>query len=159
MRWEELDLIREGGEAPKRTELRPGQLVCPALAQQVGPPGASYDQASTAEQRNRTGGRPFEDEIGEMLWRMARGFERDQPQGANLDLVAFVKPAVRELVVAPRWRRDRGPGRRLDRQGSGQVVVVDMGLEDVPDGKPFFLCDLEKAPGVALRIDEQRFGA
>src|SRR5438270_686489 len=114
-------------------ELRPGQLIRAALTEQIGPPGASHDQAAAAEERYRIGIRAVKDRVGEVLRRMARGFDGGKPQPAKLDLVAVAKAPVRELIVAASRRRDRATGRGLDHTSSCQVVVMDVGFEDILD--------------------------
>src|SRR5205807_9513169 len=89
--------------------------------------------------------------------RVTRGFDGNKPQAANPDLVAVAKPSMRELIVAASRRRDGGTGRSLDLQRPGQVIVMNVGFEDVPDRESPLLGDLEEAPGVALGINHHRF--
>ncbi len=86
---------------------------------------------------------------------MARCLQRSEDHAAEIDLVAFGHPPVREAVVPAARRRDGGSGCRPDLQGPGDVVVVHVGLDHIPDGETASFCGCEEPPRVALGVHKR----
>ena len=90
---------------------------------------------------------------------MAGCVHRHDPQRAKPELSAVVCQLEVELVGAARGSDDPGSGRCSDLVRPGDVVVVNVRLEDVADVGVEMLRLGEEAPGVALRVDKRRLAA
>ena len=152
---------RQVGDSRERALLVRGERVRQHRPEQVRPPDRADQQAAAGEDGARhvgilAGRARLGHEPGEVLRRVAGRRPGRQPEPADLQPVALVRRPVLELVAAAPRRDDLRTGRGPGLQRPGQVVVVDVRLEDVPDTPAAPLRDLEEAPRVALRIDEDR---
>jgi hypothetical protein len=164
MRRQDRDIVRQGREAleapllverHRRREDRPEQVRAPDRAGQ---------QAAAAEDRDRadgrtTGGRRrdrLRDHPREVLRRVARRGHRRDHVLAELESVAVVGAAMLELIPATRRCHDLRAGRRAGLERAGEVIVVDVRLDDADDPPALRLGRGDEPPGVTLRIDEDR---
>src|SRR5919109_1848112 len=100
MRGEDLQVIFKRGDPSHCSELGARQLVRMLSPKQVRPPGAAHDQAAAAEDGEGKWPVTFEHEIGEVLARVTRGLEGDDPQVADSNLVALAKSPMVKPILA-----------------------------------------------------------
>jgi hypothetical protein len=74
-----------------------------------------------------------------------------------MDGIAVSQGDVGECVPTPGWRTDLSLCGPAHLEGLGQVVVVDVRFEDIPDTPLFRLFYGQKVLYVALRIDNHGF--
>ena len=84
---------------------------------------------------------------------MTRGGAGDEPQAADLDRVAFVGVAMLEGIATPGRRHDLGAPLGPKLEGARQVVVVDVGLDDVREPPAAGVGHGRHSPRVARRVD------
>src|SRR4029079_10502823 len=88
--------------------------------------------------------------------RVARGAERGEPEGPDVEGVAVPDGSV--LIAELRTGTDHVAGARQGRQiaAAGDVVVVQMGLDDVADPEVGFARGIEVGIDVPAWIDDRR---
>ena len=90
-----------------------------------------------------------------MLGRMAGGRETAEGCIAERDLGPVLHRSVPELVPGLGRAPDLGAGRRAEFQRARDVVVVDVCLDDAPDGCSVGTGSVDEPFDVALRIDDR----
>ena len=93
---------------------------------------------------------------GQVLRRVARGRARPQVDVADDQHVAVVDRAVREVVPAAGRCEDLAAVGGAQLEGAGQVVVVDVGLDDVGDPPAARRGRRFDVPRIARRVDHDR---
>jgi hypothetical protein len=136
--------------------LCPGQLDLVLGAEQVSAAGRAVQQRAAGEDRDGRAVAGVFQGIRQVRERVAGGGERPQPQLAGLDHVAVSDRGPPERHLIGRVHVIGGAGGAGQRVAAGDIVIVQVGLENVRDlraalgGKP------EHPVEVPLRVDDQR---
>ncbi len=149
-------LVGQQRKSLQRSVLECRELLGVLESEQVGAPGGTDEEASAGEHGGR---HPVDqNEITRVFRCVAGGVQRpDRESGAALELLEMKGGYERESGSGP-GRQDE-VGARLGRQSStpGEVVVVDVGFEDVCQRQ---VADLVAEPvDVALRVDDDGVGS
>jgi hypothetical protein len=149
------------GEQPRQLVGRPvlevGEVTSVLGAEQVWPAGGAVQQRAAREHGERGAVLGVGEDVAQVGEGVTGRGQRGHPHPrADRDRVAVPdrRPLEGDAVVRVHVvRRSGGPG---EGQASGQVVVVDVGLEDVGHRDPVALEQREHPVDVALRIDDER---
>ena len=121
--------------------------------EQVGPADAPGEEAAAGQDGDRR--RPVLDDVPrEVLRGVPGGRPSDEPKPSDTHLVRIVDGAMVEGVAATGRGRDRRARPGTDLEGTRQIVVVDVGLEDADDPPAASLGRIDEPVDVALRVDD-----
>lgn len=95
------------------------------------------------------------DDVGEVVVGVAGGGEDGDGEAAELQDVAVPDALPLELHRLVGGDEVGHPQRAGEVEATGDVVVVDVGLEDVGQSDPVGIEDLQHPVDVALRVDDQ----
>src|SRR5687767_12903872 len=84
-------------------------------------------------------------------------FEANDSAGSNAYFTGFADRQVFKLVPALCRSNDPRAGSICDLNRAGNVIVVDVGFQNVQNPKLPGRSEFEETPCVSLRIDEDRF--
>jgi hypothetical protein len=143
-----------------RLVLMAGEALRVPFAEQVGPPGRPIQQRAAREHRSALGksglNRCVAEHVGEVRERVARcGQGGDQHAGANLDGVPVADGGPCEAHLVEGVHVVGRAGAPSERETAGDVVVVDMGLEDIGQPDVVLLQDRQDPVDVSLQVDDQ----
>ena len=126
------------------------------LAEEVRPPDRADEQRAAGEQEQRLGGPVHVGHgKGDVLRRVAGGLEDREPQGAHVEGLAVMHRPV--LVGKLRAGADHvaGAGQRGQLAAAGDVIVVEVRLDDVADPDIGGACSVKVDVDVATRVDDR----
>ena len=110
-------------------------------------------RSAPPEQRDRL--RSVEEQVGEVLGRVPRRADGAEPKATQIELVAVVEPAVRELQAASPRSDDRGTV-RSKLAASRNEVSMEVRLDGVGERQPLRLGDLAMGSDITRRVDDER---
>ena len=143
----------ERGEPVQRAVLRPGQLLGPFGRHEVDAGRRARDQGAAAEHADLA--RSVEQQEGQVLVGVTRGSDRAQGEPAEVDLLAVLEPAVRELPPTGSRGEHLGAVGGRELHGAGEEVGVEVGVGGVRDGQAPGLGGPAQRAEVAARVDGQ----
>ena len=112
-----------------RQVLEPGELACPVVPEQVGPPCGTHQEAPAGEHRHDL---PFhQDDVAHVLRRVAGRMQRPDRHRAAGEILLVESRKVVEGYARGRRQHEPGTGTAGEVAPARHVVVVDMGLEDM----------------------------
>ena len=115
---------------------------------------ADKEQVAGEECEDILGPSVVGDGKGDGVWRMAEGFDDFDFAGAKTEVIALVEVLVRVGGFHTGMHIDVGAGAGSQFAATGDVVGMQMGIEDVGDAQAIFLCDLEVAIDMAFGVDD-----
>ena len=155
VRGQHLGVVGQlGGEPARRGVLVVHQRVRVVGAEQVGAAGGAEQQRAAGEHAEVLAVRL--EGVGQVGERVAgRGDDGHAHRRADLDDVAVADRRPVEGDVVGGVHVVRGAGGLGEGQAAGDVVVVQVGLEDVGDADAGLAGEVEHAVDVALRVDDE----
>ncbi len=154
VRGEHAGLGRQfAGESADRVVLRVGELVGVVGTHQVGSAGRAVEHRSAGEYRGGAAGGIAQD-VADVMVGVAGRVQHQQPHLTCFEHVAVADGVVVEIGVTAFRKHVRRLRRPAELQAPGDVVVVDVGLQDV--GHPYAaLLDQAQDPvDVSLRVHD-----
>ena len=141
------------GEPPRGAPLGAHECVGVIGTEQVGTPGGPVQQRSTGEHRDRV--TAVRDRVGQVGVRVTGRVQDPHGHRTHLHDIAVTHPDPVEadrVVGVDQVRRTGRPGQRIP---AGDVVVVDVRLDDMRDPHPGPRGRREHPVDVPLRVDHQ----
>ena len=153
---EDLRLVRQQvGEPVGRGVLVADQLVGVLVPEEVGTAGGAVQQRTAGEHADLLVAVASED-VGEVGERVAGGCQRsDAHPSTHLDDLSVRHGGAGEGHVVLAIDEVLGTGALREGEAAGDVVVVDVGLEDVGEAHAVLVEQREDAVDVALRVDHE----
>ena len=148
----QADVAGKPGQPLQRAVLQPGEATGPLRAQQVGPAGRGHQEAAAGEQGDRLS--VDQDQVAGVLGGVPRGVDRAQGQPAGLDVLQVEGGRVRICRRGGGRQHQLGAGTQRGLLATGEVVVVQVGLQHEPQLDVTLGRGRQEPVDVALRVHQ-----